>query len=918
MKIAYILKFLCIAFFSHYSISSSYSKPAIELKCEYKINPIGIQTMAPRLSWKIPEIANQRGISQKAYQIQVATSLEDLLRSNNLVWDSQKVATDKSIHNPYKGPKLEAKTIYYWRVKVWDNINDENDWSESASWEMSLLSSSNWNAEWIEPNLVEKEKAYNPCPLLRRKFKAKNKIAKARLYITSKGLYEAFINGQAVGDQLFTPGWTSYNKRLQYQIYDVTDLIEKDQNALSVRLGDGWYRGQFDSYDRWNNNYGKNTALLCQLELTYTNGEKETISSDKKWKSSTGAIVMSGLYDGEVYDASLEKKGWLSAAYSDKKWSSIKVVAHDKNLLVSSEGVPIRKMEVLKPRGMIRTPKGEDVIDMGQNMVGWIKLKVKGNPGDTVTLYHAEVLDKEGNFYTANLRTADQKVQYILNDKEESIFEPHFTFHGFRYVKIEGISNISLDDFEGIVIYSDMKQSGNFECSNEKINKLQSNITWGQKGNFIDIPMDCPQRDERMGWTGDAQVFCSTASFNYDVNSFFTKWLQDLKADQLENGSVPWAIPDVLHRNGSAGWGDAATIIPWTLYLKYGDLRILERQYESMKSWVNYLEELSEGNFLVQKGFHFGDWNFFIHPTDWNDKPGYSDKDFIATAFFAHSTGLLLKSAQLLGKENDTQKYSKLLRNIKIAFQAEFMTPSGRLSPHSQTAYTLALSFDLIPEESRKHAVNYLVKDITARKFHLSTGFLGTPHLCHALSSNGHTDVAYKLLFQESHPSWLYPINNGATTLWERWDGIKPDGSFQDIKANSFNHYAYGAVGDWLYRVVAGIEVDEKVPGYKKIIIQPHPSSELTFAKASYESMYGLIESNWELSDDKIFKVTVRIPPNATASIHLPDAELSSILENNLKLSQTKGIYATAKIENNCLITVGSGTYEFSYRMSTD
>ena len=747
-------------------------------------------------------------------------------------------------------------------------------------------------------------------------FKLKNDISKARLYITSKGLYEVYINEKRVGEDLFTPGWTNYNKRIQYQTYDVSHLLKNEDNVICVRLGDGWFRGQFDSYDRWHNNYGKNLALLCQLEIDYSNGEKETITSDKKWKSSTGGIVMSGLYDGEIYDETKEKHGWLTSSYKDKKWSTVKLIDHKKDILVASEGPPVKRMEILKPKEIITTPSGDKVLDMGQNMVGWMRVKAKGNPGDTITLYHAEVLDKEGNFYTDNLRTADQKVQYILADDKEKILEPHFTFQGFRYVKIEGtLQDIGIADFEGIVIYSDMKKTGTFECSNQKINQLQSNIQWGQKGNFLDIPMDCPQRDERMGWTGDAQVFCRTACFNYDASSFFTRWLQDLKIDQLENGSVPWAIPDVLKRNGSAGWGDAATIIPWTLFLNYNDKIILERQYESMKAWVSYLENLSEGNFLVQNGFHFGDWNFFIHPTDWNDKPGYTDKDFIATAFFANSTYILSRTAEVLDKDEDAIKYKNLLENIKEAFQAEFMTPTGRLSPHSQTAYTLALTFDLIPKKQIKNAVNYLVKDITTRDFHISTGFLGTPHICHVLSNNGHTDVAYKLLLQESHPSWLYQINNGATTLWERWDGIKPDGTFQDVKANSFNHYAYGAIGDWLYRVVAGIDIDPINPGYKNIIIRPQPSKELTHAKARYESKYGLIQSSWKMHDNATFNLKVEIPPNTNASIYLPNATIAKVTENGEPINAKKAMQYSENNTNGTIINVGSGIYDFSYKM---
>jgi len=900
------LLLLLFVLFSAKGLTQGISWP-VELRCEYKVNPTGIDTKQPRLSWQLAAAVGQQSITQSAYRIQVATSPENLKNGWNLIWDSGRQKSDRTVHIPYEGEQLTSGGQYYWKVKTWDNKSGDATVSEIANWEMGLLDSTEWKANWIEPILPE-EGSFNPSPMLRKDFKLKNKIVKARLYITAHGVYEAFLNGQRVGDELFTPGWTSYHKRLQYQTYDVTRLLQKNENAVGVRLGDGWYRGKLN----WKA-YGNQVALLFQLEVEYENGETEMILSDRDWKASTGAIRMSNIYQGEVYDARLEKADWNKPKYDDSKWSSCKIVNHSKGKLVGIESVPVRKMEMVKAKEILRSPKGETIIDMGQNMVGWIKLKVKGEAGDSITLHHAEVLDKNGNFYIANLRHAKQKVQYILGDNQEHEFEPHFTFQGFRYLKVEGMSEpLSLDQFTGVVIYSDMEKTGSFECSNPMINQLQSNIEWGQKGNFLDIPTDCPQRDERMGWTGDAQAFARTACFNYNTAAFYTKWLQDLKADQSENGSVPWVIPDILKRNGATGWADAATIVPWTMYLKYGDERILERQYDSMKRWVQYLEEQSEGNFLVQKGFHFGDWLFFIHPSDWNVKPGHTDIDFLSTAFFSYSTQLTLKTAKVLKKEADIKYYENLLSQINDAFQQEFVTPSGRLSSHSQTAYTLALAFDLLKEDQKSKAVAYLVADIKARKFHLSTGFLGTPHLCHVLSQNGELEVAYKLLFQEKYPSWLYPITRGATTIWERWDGIKPDSSFQLVKMNSFNHYAYGAIGDWMYRVVAGIELNPNEPGYKSIIIQPQPHKDLTFAKASYASIHGLIRSEWVVKEGR-FELEVEIPPNTTASIFLPNTNGNEVMEKGVLISFDRSVDASMQIDDSLVLKVGSGTYLFSY-----
>ncbi len=888
-------------------LTQSISQP-VELRCEYKTNPTGIDTEQPRLSWLLKTDEAKRGVKQSAYQIQIAASREKLKKGKNLLWDSGQQRSDRSVNIPVEDLSIKSRGQYYWQVKVWDERAKQSKWSEVAHWEMGLLDSTDWKAQWIEPALNPKDKNYPPAPLLRKEFKLKKNIAKARLYVTTLGLYEVLFNGKRLGDQLFTPGWTSYHKRLQYQTYDVTHLLQFSANAVGVRLGDGWYSGKL----KWKP-YGPSTALLFQLEVEYKNGETELIISDKDWKVATGAVRMSNLFQGEVYDARLEKVGWSKPNYDDSDWALVKTASHSKGHLIGTEGLPVRRMEEVTAKEVIYAPNGDTIIDMGQNMVGWIKLKAKGKAGDTLSIYHAEVLDKDGNFYTANLRKAKQKVQYILSDDKERVFEPHFTFQGFRYLKVEGFgASVSLDQFTGIAIYSAMEKTGHFECSNPKINQLQSNIEWGQRGNFLDVPTDCPQRDERMGWTGDAQAFVRTACFNFDTPAFYTKWLQDLKADQYEDGGVPWVVPDILTRKGSTGWGDAATIVPWNLYLYYNDVRILERQYDSMKKWVKYLEDLSEGNYLVQKGFHFGDWMFFIHPTDWNVKPGHTDIDFLATAFFAHSTQLTLQTAKILKNESDIRYYENLLSQIKNAFQQEFITPSGRLSSHSQTAYTLALAFDLMPEDKKANAVDYLVADIKARKFHLSTGFLGTPHLCHVLSDHGQTDIAYQLLFQETYPSWLYPISRGATTIWERWDGIKPDGSFQAVKANSFNHYAYGAIGDWMYRVVAGIELDPNQPGYKHILIQPKPTQELSNAKASYKSIRGLISSGWEIKDERL-QLEVRIPPNTSASVLLPNAKLDEVSEGNSKVRSAKGILSSEQLEDGVKMEVASGTYVFSY-----
>jgi alpha-L-rhamnosidase len=739
-------------------------------------------------------------------------------------------------------------------------------------------------------------------------------IEKARAYVTSHGLYEAELNGQRVGDQLFTPGWTSYSKRLQYQTYDVTKLLKRGANAVGVTLGDGWYRGNI-GFSGQRNYYGEHAALLLQIKVTYQGGRAEVIGTDENWKAATGPILMSEIYNGETYDARLEKPGWSNAGFADSQWSGVHIANHPKDNLISPAGPPVKRIEELKPIKIFKTPAGEVVADLGQNMVGWVRLTVQGTSGTTVTLRHAEVLDNAGNLYTANLRAAKETVQYTLKGGGVETFEPHFTFQGFRYVSVEGYpGELTPASITGIVIHSDMKRTSEFETAKPLINQLQHNIIWGQKGNFLDVPTDCPQRDERLGWTGDAQVFSRTAAFNMDVAGFFTKWLKDVAADQFETGSVPYVIPNVLGNRasgppgGSAAWADAAVIIPWNIYLSYGDTRVLAEQYESMARWVEYERQRAGDDYIWSGDFHFGDWLAFA--TNRADYPGATtSKDFIATAFFAHSTDLLQRTAVVLGKRADAERYAGLLAQIKAAFCREFVTATGRVGEDTQTAYALALQFDLLPEDLRSVAAKRLANEVRTRG-HLTTGFVGTPYLCHVLSRYGYLDEAYLLLNRDQYPSWLYPIKQGATTIWERWDGQKPDGSFQDKGMNSFNHYAYGAIGEWMYRVMAGIEIDEAAPGYKHILIQPQPGGGFANVKTTHETMYGTVSSAWKLSDDR-FELAVEIPANTTATVRLPQAQLANVLEGGQALTNRSGISSARQDGNSVTVEIGSGRYLF-------
>ncbi|HSD66420.1 MAG TPA: family 78 glycoside hydrolase catalytic domain, partial [Vicinamibacteria bacterium] len=796
-----------------------------------------------------------------------------------------------------------------------DGAGRASAWSAPAWWEMGLLKPEDWKARWLVTGVSEDTKTSQPAPMLRGAFTVKGKVRSARAYVTSLGLYELEVNGRRVGDQVFTPGWTSYGKRLQYQTYDVTSLLRDGPNAIGATLGDGWFRGNL-AFRRQRNLYGASLALLCQLRIEGADGRVQVVGTDGTWKSATGPVRMSDIYNGETYDARLERPRWSTAGYDDKDWVPVKVAEPAKRALVAPAGPPVRKIEEIRPVKVLKTPAGETVVDMGQNMVGYVRLKVRGPAGTSVTLRHAEVLDKAGNFYTANLRAAKQQVTYVLKGEGEEVYEPHFSFQGFRYLAVEGWpGEPTLDALTGVVVHSDMPATGQFTTSDPMLNQLQHNIVWGQKGNFLDVPTDCPQRDERLGWTGDAQVFSRTAAFNMDVAGFFTKWLGDVAADQNAKGSVPFVVPDVLSQGdefagGSAAWADAATIIPWNMYLAYGDTGLLERQYPSMKAWVEYMRKEAGDKSLWNTGFHFGDWLAFA--TTASDYPGATTgKDLIATAMYAHSTDLLRRTAEVLGKKEEAAEYAALLPKIEEAFRKEFVTASGRVGENTQTAYALALQFDLLPEELRAEAARRLAAEVKARG-HLTTGFVGTPYLCHVLGRYGYTDLAYRLLNRKEYPSWLYPVTQGATTIWERWDGLKPDGSFQDAGMNSFNHYAYGAIGEWMYRVVAGLEVDPAEPGYKHVLVQPQPGGGLAAAEARLETPYGEAASGWAVADGKA-TVSATVPPNAHGTVRLPAATLAGVSEGGGPVATAAGVRSAAQQGDDVVVEVGSGSYRFAY-----
>ncbi len=885
------------------------------LTCEYFTNPLGIDVRQPRLGWQL--ISDARDVRQSAYQVLVARDAATLAAPTKLgqadtgdLWDSGRIESAQSHHVAYAGVALTSGQRCHWKVRVWDAAGQPSAWSEPAWWELGLLSPADWQAQWIAPGYEEDLSDSTPSPLLRGTFTVNGVIKSARAYATAHGLYALELNGQPVGDALFTPGWTSYHHRLQYQTFDVTSQLQPGANALGATLADGWWRGYLN-WQKARQHYGQTVALLAQIVITYEDGRVQVVGTGGDWQSATGPIRKADIYNGETYDARLERPGWSTVGYAAAGWSGVKVEDVGYATLVAPNGPPVRRVETITPIALLTTPAGETVVDMGQNMVGWVRLRVSGPSGTTVTLRFAEVLDQAGNLYVTNLRGAEATDRYTLKGGGDEVFEPHFTFHGFRYVDVSGYpGTLTLDDVTGVVIYSDMTPTGEFECSHALLNQLQHNIIWGQKGNFLDVPTDCPQRDERLGWTGDAQVFSRTAAFNMDVAGFMTKWLRDLAADQTPDGRVPYVVPDILKQGGSTGWGDAAVIVPWVMYQAYGDTRLLAEQYPSMVNWIKYGRAQTGDTWIWSGGFHFGDW-LAVPPPDPNLPYPVTDQPIISTAYLAYCIGLVQQTAQLLGYAADAAEYAGWLAAIQDAFRREFITPNGRLSPNSQTAYVLALHFGLLPAELRAQAAGRLAEDIRKRDNHLLTGFLGASYLPHVLSDNGYLEVAYDLLNQTTYPSWLYPVTQGATTIWERWDGIRPNGSFQDVNMNSFNHYAYGAIGDWMYRVVAGVQLDPADPAYHHIVFRPQPGGGLTHARAAVQSLYGRVASGWQRTAASL-DLTVTLPPNTTGAVYLPAASAAAVTLDGQPLNAA----AAREADGQVVVSVGSGTYTFSITTS--
>ena len=896
----------------------------VGLKCEYLVDAEGIDEVLPRLSWTLEsEVRDQ---IQSAYRIVVAGSEEDLEAEKNLLWDSGRVESGRTIGVEYEGEALRSGSQCVWKVCVWDGTDDPSPYSRPAVFEMGLLERSDWTGTWISagkglagdmepPSGDDYDDLANglaPSPYLRKEFPLKKPVRRARMYATARGVYELYINGNRVGNDVLAPGWTDYERRVQYQTYDVTPLLAEGPNVLGAVLGDGWFAG-FVGFDPKHRGalYGARPQLLTQLDVEYEDGTTESLATDGSWRSSAGPILFSDLLMGESYDVRREMPGWAQPGFDDSEWYGVEAEEIGDTNLVAQPDEGIRVTEELEAKAVTKPESGRYVFDLGRNMVGWVRLRVAGEAGTKVTLRHAETLNPDGTIYTTNLRSARATDSYVLGGDGEEVYEPRFTFHGFRYVEVTGYpGEPPLDAVTGRVVHSATPPSGSFECSSSLVNKLQENIVWGQRGNFLSVPTDCPQRDERLGWMGDAQVFVRTASFNMDVAAFFEKWMADVEDAQSPEGAFPDVAPLLRGsglidlRWGAPAWGDAGVIVPWTIYRTYDDTRIVERHYDAMTRCMEYLHEANPD--LIRKnrmGKNYGDW---LSPSG-----DHTPKHLLATAYWAFDAKLMAEMAEATGRHEDTKKYGALNERIKASFQETYVSPDGRIEGDTQTCYLLALHMDLLPEDLRSVAAEHLVRTIEREDWHLSTGFVGVGYLCPVLTEAGYTDVAYRLLENETYPSWGYTIENGATTIWERWDGWTEENGFQSPNMNSFNHYSLGSVGEWLYRYVAGI--DSGTPGYGQIVIRPHPGGNLTHARAEYDSVRGRISSSWKIEDGR-FILQALIPPNTTATVHVPSTD--DVTEGGSPVDEADGVEFVSTGEGETVLAVGSGRYEFESRMA--
>ena len=943
-----------------------------DLRVEYLKNPIGIDVAAPRFSWEME--SDRRGISQTGYQIIVSTDKQ----GKNIVWDSEKTASDLSVHIIYKGVALQPSTRYYWKVNVWDNDGNKKTSRETAFFETGLMNSGWSGAKWIkchDTDAPENESLTDGIPMFRTECMLDKEIKSARIYSSALGVYDLFINGKRVGntdadgklcfDEL-KPGWTNYSKTVFYNTYDITSFLSKGNNAIAALVSSGWWAGHVAHGE-----YGSPAlGFIAKLYIVYKDGTTETIvTHPESWKTSReGAIRRADIYTGEDYDARRESE-WKKVGFDDSNWHKPTENKDFKGTIKAFIGpnVQVRKeleqtpVSITKYNGhtpdekgygmvnVIEERKGTDrltldkgdtaVYDLGQNMVGWVKFKVKGNAGTRLTIRFAESLNDDGSFARVNdgpggslyriiLRSAAATLSYTLKgDKDGEEFRPTMTFFGFRYCDVVTTEQVEIESMKGEVVGTVAEEGSSFTTSHAKVNQLYKNIMWGQRGNFLSVPTDCPQRDERLGWTGDILAFGRAATYNADLAGFFHKWMGDVRDGQREDGAYYDLAPRVWGNEvGNAAWAEAGIVIPWTTYLMYGDRGILEENYASMERFMEQRStQVFDGYKYNGGGITHGDW---LSPE--GNEP--DKKRYIAVCFYAYSARLMEKMSQALSRkagdayDSKAKSYKELYENIKAEFQARYVNPDGSLKQKGQTAYLLALKLHLFPDEkAQSDGIRYLNHLIKTNGDRLGTGFVGTAIINQTLTDAGSIHTAYNLLLQRNNPSWLYSVDQGATTIWERWDGYTKEKGFHPATTmNSFNHYAYGAVSEWMYRYMAGINPDENNPGFKHIILTPYPDNRISFpagqeritsVDATYHSYYGKIRSAWKSDANGNMEYRIVIPANTTASVTLPkERNQNEIAENNVPLDKAKGVVSYSIEEQHIHIELQSGSYVFTVK----
>jgi len=952
------------------SASAAELKP-IALRCEYRVNPQGIDEAQPRLTWR--EDSNARGAKQTAYQILVASSPELLKANTGDLWDSGKISGGQTVNIIYAGKPLASAQEYFWKICVWDSAGKPS-WSEPARWTMGLLQPDDWKADYISfrdatPVWKNTENLFlPPAHQFRKEFTATKTVKRATIYATALGIYELYLNGQRIGDARFAPGWTDYHQRAYYNTYDVTSLVKSGGNAFGAWLGDGWYSGYIGfglltgigTEHVGRATYGRTPALMAQLEIEYTDGSREIIPTDKSWKvTGEGPIREGDFLMGETYDARQETPGWTKPNFDDVKWDSailasengsvpatfyeyangeqpgdkveikgrpIDLGFHRPPKLEAFPGLPVRPIQEIKPVAITSPTNGVYIFNLGQNFAGVVRLKVKGAAGTEIQLRYGEQLHPDGSLMNENYRKARATDHYILRgDKHGEIYEPRFTFHGFQYVEVTGFpGKPGKDAITGIVLHSDTPLTSGFECSDPMANRLFKNIVWTQRANFLDLPTDCPQRDERFGWMGDAQIYVHCATLNADVAAFYTKWLREVMEAQRPSGTFPGYAPYPFQHGWDFGtaWCDAGVICPWTVWQAYGDTRIIERCWPNLVKFMDWRKATSKNFLGIAHGNDWGDWLSFGNKTP---------LEFVDTVYFAYSAKLMSDMAAAIGKNQDAEDYRQLFENIKTAFNEKYVHPDGTLAVDNETAYALALYMDLLPADLRVKSGKILAEKIrageTADNSGMTTGFLGTRPLLPVLTSVGENDLAVKHFQSRKFPSWGYEVDQGATTIWEHWDSYTKAHGFggmdgkQNASMNSFAHYSFGAVGEWMINDLAGIQSDG--PGYDKIIIRPHPPTPgsnpdhppINWVKAHYDSIHGRITSNWKQTKNN-FELEVKIPANTTATVYLPADSADKITEGGKPLSDVVGVKFLRIEGYSAVLAVESGEYHFIAKLN--